>query len=545
MSIICRNAGISLARMCVLGEKQQKLKQYQIVLQSTASNDKIENAENKSAQNPFDLEWQQALPYKSMPRLTRYQMFRGFVKGGEFVDLSVNDFLLKCRERFGDIYRMAGVIGQPDSVVLFNVDDFAKVCRTEGIWPTRPGTDAVRYYRESRKDGFFKETMGLNENGEKWGTFRHLVNPVLMQPKNAKLYLEPLQNVNLEFIERIRDIRDPQTLEVPENFLDDINHLAFDSVAVVALDHEFGLIRKNPDSQEAKILCENMSAFLESIFDLGIKPSFYKYIKTPTYRRFEKSMDLMFDVTNRYVNAALDRLEKNPAKEGEERSVLEKLLKINRQTAIVMAMDMLMAGVDGPSSAFATILLCIAKNPEKQLKLRQELCAVLPHKDDHFTIENMKQLPYLRACIKEALRIYPIGFGSARETGADLVLSGYQVPKGTPAFISSNMLPNEERFFPRAREFIPERWLRKQDAATSDGKRLIADNLNKFINLPFGFGPRSCVGKRIVDMEMELTLGNLVRQFHIEYNYPTDKPFKYHLISTPAIPLKFKFVDLK
>ncbi|CAD7015059.1 probable cytochrome P450 12c1, mitochondrial [Ceratitis capitata] len=533
-----RVAGTVVTRLRLFSGEQQQLQKYQCAKYSTVSNAKTENS-------VFDLEWQQALPYKSMPKLSRYQMLRGFLKGGEFVDLSLNDFLFKCRERFGDIYRMPGVIGQPDSVVLFNVNDFEKVYRTEGIWPNRPGTDAVRYYRENRKDGFFAETLGLNDNGEKWAKFRHVVNPVLMQPKNAKLYLDPLQKVNLEFIERIREIRDPLTLEVPENFLEDINHLAFDSVAVVALDHEFGLLRRNPDCAEAKVLCEHMSAFLKSIYDLGIKPSFYKYIQTPTYKRFAKSMDLMFDVTNRYVNAALERLEKNPSKEGEERSVLEKLLKINRKTAIVMAIDMLTAAVDGSSSALAAVLLCIARNPTKQQKLREELLAVLPNKHERFTVENMKNLPYLRACIKEALRIYPLAFGNVRETGADLVLSGYRVPKGTSALISSNMLPNEALFFPRPREFIPERWLRKSDAVSADGERVLAENVNKFINLPFGFGPRSCVGRRIAELEMELTLGNLVRNFEIEFNHSTKNAFKYHLISAPAIPLKFKFVDLK
>ncbi|XP_014102782.2 probable cytochrome P450 12c1, mitochondrial [Bactrocera oleae] len=536
-----RCAGTAVSQLFILNEKQQQLQKYQIAFQSTVSNVKVENLERKSS----DVEWQKALPYKSIPRLTRYQMMRGFLKGGEFANLSLNDFVFKCRERLGDIYRLPGVIGQPDSVVLFNVDDFEKVYRTEGMWPSRPGTDAVRYYRQNRKDGFFKETMGLNDNGENWAKFRHEVNPVLMQPKNAKLYLDPLQKVNLEFLERIRDIRDPQSLEVPDNFFVDINHLAFDSVAVVALDHEFGLIRKNPDLEEVKILCEHMSAFLKSIYDLGIKPSFYKYITTPTYRRFAKSMDLIFDITNHYVNEALARLAVNPSKDGEERSVLEKLLKINRKTAIVMAMDMLMAGVDGTSSAITAILLCIAKNPAKQQKLRKELLAVLPHRNDQFTIENMKQLPYLRACIKEALRFYPLAFGNAREIGANIVLSGYQVPKGTGALISTNMLPNEELFFPRPREYIPERWLRMAHATLPDGERLIAENVNKFINLPFGFGPRSCVGRRIVEIEMELTLANLVRNFSIEYNYPVKKPFTYHLISTPAIPLKFKFADLK
>ncbi|XP_017480601.1 PREDICTED: probable cytochrome P450 12c1, mitochondrial [Rhagoletis zephyria] len=350
--------------------------------------------------------------------------------------------------------------------------------------------------------------------------------------------------VNLEIIQRIRDVRDPLTLEVPDNFLTDINRFNFESVAVVALDHEFGLIRKNPDSMEARQLFDNLTAFIKCLYDLGIKPSLYKYIRTPTYRRFEKISDTIFDLTNRYANEAIARMQQNPCKEGEERSVLEKLIKIDRKIAIIMAMDMLMAGVDTTSSALSAVLLCIAKNPEKQHKLREELLKVLPHRDDHFTIENMKHLPYLRACIKESLRTYPISFGNMRETGADLALSGYRVPKGTRVFINSNLLLSEEKFFPRSREFLPERWLRQQDDMTGGDEKLIADNLSKFIFLPFGFGPRSCVGKRIVELELEMSLGNVVRHFEIEFNYHSEKPFANHLLNTPQIPLKFKFTDV-
>lgn len=58
------------------------------------------------------------------------------------------------------------------------------------------------------------------------------------------------------------------------------------------------------------------------------------------------------------------------------------------------------------------ILLCLAKNPEKQLKLREEILQVMPTKDTLLNESNTKHLPYLRAVIKEALRYYPNGTGS-------------------------------------------------------------------------------------------------------------------------------------
>lgn len=76
------------------------------------------------------------------------------------------------------------------------------------------------------------------------------------------------------------------------------------------------------------------------------------------------------------------------------------------------------------------ILYCLAKNPDKQEELRKELVAVMPEKDSPLTPDNLKNLPYLRAVIKEGLRLYPATSGNARKTVNDVVLQGYQVPKG-------------------------------------------------------------------------------------------------------------------
>lgn len=82
------------------------------------------------------------------------------------------------------------------------------------------------------------------------------------------------------------------------------------------------------------------------------------------------------------------------------------------------------------ASGTTGILYCLALNPDKQEKLRQELRTILPKKDSPLTPENMQDLPYLRACIKEGLRVCPPLAGTARAVGKDIVLQGYQIPKG-------------------------------------------------------------------------------------------------------------------
>ena len=195
------------------------------------------------------------------------------------------------------------------------------------------------------------------------------------------------------------------------------------------------------------------------------------------------------------------------------------------------------------SSAFVGLLLCLAKNPSKQAKLREEILKILPFKESEFKEESLRNMPYLRACIKESLRLHPIIIGLLRVTANDVVLSGYRVPKGTEVSMISISLVNDEKHFPKPEEFLPERWLRAEKK--EDLNENILKSTSPFVYLPFGFGPRSCIGRRIVEMELELGIARLIRNFHVEYNYSTENVFKSLLISVPNIPLTFKFTDVE
>lgn len=191
-------------------------------------------------------------------------------------------------------------------------------------------------------------------------------------------------------------------------------------------------------------------------------------------------------------------------------------------------------------------MLCLAKNPEKQEILRQEVLKVLPQKDSDFDEQGMKNMPYLRACIKESQRYYPLIVGNGRVPVNDIVISGYRVPKGTQVSMSITSITRDPKHYPRPNEYLPERWLRATEK--SEGNAKCPHSLkpsSPFIHLPFGFGPRSCIGRRMVEMELELCIARMVRNFEIEFNHPTDNAFKSLLISVPNIPLQFKFTDLK
>lgn len=144
----------------------------------------------------------------------------------------------------------------------------------------------------------------------------------------------------------------------------------------------------------------------------------------------------------------------------------------------------------------------LAKNQDKQDKLREELRSILKISDDDLTPKNMQNMPYLRACIKEGLRLCPptaglfsiyfkqfnrvlICFlidcsGTMRKAGEDLVLSGYQIPKGTDIVMPIALLSQE--CYTKQTEFIPERWLKDQTYAECPHVK----EASPFSYMPFG-----------------------------------------------------------
>ncbi|EDS34542.1 cytochrome P450 [Culex quinquefasciatus] len=411
------------------------------------------------------------MPYNKIPGPSVTMMLSGILFQGQTKDLSIMDMHRIMRDSYGDLVRVPGVLGRKDTLMSFSPDDYEKLFRTEGQWPNRRGMDTFVYYRNKVRPDVFKGMGGLvNEQGESWQRFRTIVNPVMMQPKTIRLYVDKLDEVAREFMEVIHNLRDEKN-EMPGDFHHWLNRWALETIGVLALDTRFGCLEKE-------------------------------------FKRFSIVMSK--------VDEAIIRMENNPTQSSDSQSVLEKLLKVDRHVAVVMAFDMLMAGVDTTTSATTSILYCLAKNPDKQAKLRDELRTILPKQDSPLTPQNMRNLPYLRACIKEGLRLYSPIAGNIRAAGKDLVLQGYQVPKGTDVALASIIMYHEDKHFPRGGEFLPERWLKDEPESTGCPS---ANQTHPFLFLPFGFGPRACIGLRMANLEMELLVARITRRFKYRWNY--------------------------
>ena len=142
-------------------------------------------------------------------------------------------------------------------------------------------------------------------------------------------------------------------------------------------------------------------------------------------------------------------------------------------------------------------------------ELRRELATVLNGRVP--TFEDLPQLPYARGVFEESLRLYPPAPGVMRAVAKPAELGGYDMPVGSIVFVSIGNIHRHPDFWEEPSVFRPERFLR-------EGR----NNEHRLAFMPFGAGPRVCVGNHFAMMEGILLLALIAQRFDLKCL--TDRP---------------------
>eukprot|EP00262_Sarcandra_glabra_P004108 TRINITY_DN150_c0_g1_i2.p1 TRINITY_DN150_c0_g1~~TRINITY_DN150_c0_g1_i2.p1 ORF type:complete len:622 (+),score=104.28 TRINITY_DN150_c0_g1_i2:196-2061(+) len=169
-------------------------------------------------------------------------------------------------------------------------------------------------------------------------------------------------------------------------------------------------------------------------------------------------------------------------------------------------MTMLIAGHETSAAVLTWTFYLLAKEPSVMVKLQNEVDSVLG--DQFPTIEDMKKLKYTTRVINESLRLYPQPPVLIRRSLEDDVLGKYHIKRGEDIFISIWNLHRCPKHWVDAETFNPERW-------PLDGPNPNEINQN-FSYLPFGGGPRKCVGDMFASFEIVVAVVMLVRRFNFQ-----------------------------
>ena len=185
-------------------------------------------------------------------------------------------------------------------------------------------------------------------------------------------------------------------------------------------------------------------------------------------------------------------------------------VRLNRNELRDEIMNIFVPGHESTALATTWAWYELARNPAIYERLKIEVDTVLAGRP--FRIEDMKRLPYTRAVLNESLRKYPPFPMTPRQVNGDFEIDGKKVPKGTTLMISSFVMHRNETYFPDPEEFRPERWLDDLEKDLPRGQYI-----------PFGDGPRICVGAKFALAEGMSILATFTQKLEMGQPQPYER----------------------
>lgn len=324
----------------------------------------------------------------------------------------------------------------------------------------------------------------------------------------------------------------------------EFSSLALDIIGLGVFNYDFGSI-----SKESPVI----QAVYGTLFEAEHRSTFYiPYWKIPL-ARWLVPRQRKFQNDLKVINDCLDGLIQN-AKETREEADVEKLQQrdyLNLKDASLLRflvdmrgvdvddrqlrddlMTMLIAGHETTAAVLTWAVFLLAQHPVKMKKAQSEIDAVLGQ--GRTTFESLKKLEYLRLIVVESLRLYPQPPLLIRRSlksdklpgGYNGDKDGYEIPAGTDVFLSVYNLHRSPYFWDKPNEFEPERFLVPKessiegwagfDPSRSPGALYPNEIISDFAFLPFGGGPRKCVGDQFALMESTIALAMLLQKFDVE-----------------------------
>ncbi|CAL1548471.1 unnamed protein product [Lymnaea stagnalis] len=191
---------------------------------------------------------------------------------------------------------------------------------------------------------------------------------------------------------------------------------------------------------------------------------------------------------------------------GEGEDALSRLMKASGEDALTdselkdLSLELLFAGHATTASAATSLVIKLHEHSDVLEKVLRELdgFGLVAGEQRDLTLAQLRQLEYTGAVIKEVLRLLPPIGGGFRKVIKTFELNGYQIPEGWTVAYSIRETHQTSPMFPNNQQFNPDRWLAKGDD-------------EKFHYLPFGGGPRMCVGREFALLALRVFVVELVR----------------------------------
>lgn len=390
-------------------------------------------------------------------------------------------FLVQAARQYGDLVCLGGV-GNQKFFLVNHPRDIEHVLKTNH----RNYTKGANFQLIK---SFAGEGLFLSE-GDFWRSQRKLVQPAFHVPRLAALATS-ITTATEAAVERWRPRADArQSMDVEHELL----HLSLE-IAVRTL---FGSEVAEDAEAIRKSVSVAFSHLHEKVWSLAPLPL---WMPTPSNLRFQRAVASLDEVVYRIIR---DR--RRSGAEGND--VLSMLLAVRDESGERMpdrqvrdeVVTMLVAGHESTAITLAWTLALLSRHPDIARRVCDELDETLGGRTPTFS--DLPGLSYLGMVLKESMRLYPAFWMFTRTPVADDEVGGHLIPAGSVLLFSSYVTHRRPDFWPNPEAVDPERFTPERVAERP-----------AFSYLPFGGGPRQCIGMRLAEFQSQLMLATLLQRF--------------------------------
>ncbi|RDD39457.1 Cytochrome P450 3A21 [Trichoplax sp. H2] len=196
--------------------------------------------------------------------------------------------------------------------------------------------------------------------------------------------------------------------------------------------------------------------------------------------------------------------------------------RLSNEEIVSQAIIFLVAGYETTASTLAFLCYTLAVNPDVQQKLIHEIDSKCPD-EETLNYETVLDLPYLEMVVNETLRLYSPAFFITRQAKRDINVHEVFIPKNSMVVFPIYAVHHNPELWPDADKFIPERFSSEKKARR-----------HPYSYIPFGGGPRICIGMKLALLEVKLALVKILHRVEFVTCKETKIPLKLRTGSTAS-----------
>ncbi|XP_013926884.1 PREDICTED: 25-hydroxyvitamin D-1 alpha hydroxylase, mitochondrial [Thamnophis sirtalis] len=413
----------------------------------------------------------------------------------------LHELQIEGKAKYGPVWKAS--FGPILTVHVADPSLIEQVLRQEGKHPIRSDLSSWKDYRVCRGHAYGL----LTAEGEEWQQIRSILGKHMLKPKEVESYTGILNEVVSDLIGRLQHQRNRHERHVVKNVADEFYKFGLEGISSVLFESRIGCLEPKVPEETEKFISSINTMFVMTLLTMAM-PKFLHQIFPKPWQKFCESWDYMFEFAKGHIDKRMaevsERITQGEKVEGKYLTYYLAQEKLSMKSIYGNVTELLLAGVDTISSTLSWSLYELSRHAQIQAAVHEEITTVM---QDNLipSAADVAQMPLLKAVVKEVLRLYPVIPGNARViSDRDIQVGDYIIPKKTLITLCHYATSRDEKYFSDPNSFQPERWLHKNASH------------HPYASIPFGFGKRSCIGRRIAELEVYLALARILKHFEVK-----------------------------